>query len=121
MKTGNKTWGNYGEGLAEAFLKEKGYRIVEKNFKNKIGEIDIIAKDGDVVCFVEVKSRRSLSCGLPSESVHYFKQRKLVRLAQSYLQSCFGTADVMSRFDVVCVYRNAGGSDEIEHIVNAFE
>ena len=117
----NKMLGQYGESLAARFLENKGHRILEKNFKNKIGEIDLITKDGAVVCFIEVKTRRSLSCGMPYESVHQHKQRKLIQVALSYLKYKFGTVDVSSRFDVVSIYKDVHDREHIEHIPNAFD
>lgn len=117
----NRTLGQYGESLAARFLEDKGHRILEKNFKNKIGEIDLITKDGKTVCFVEVKSRRSLSRGTPQESVHFYKQRKIIQVALSYLKYRFGTVDILSRFDVVSIHKDCIGQDHIEHIPNAFD
>lgn len=116
----NKSLGKYGEELAQSLLEAKGYGIVEKNFKNKIGEIDLIAKDGDVIVFVEVKSRLDFSYGMPYESVNYFKQKKLIQLALSYLKFRYNSIDISSRFDVVSVYWNEGGEFQTNHIINAF-
>jgi putative endonuclease len=59
----NKAFGSYGESLAKRYLETQGYRILEKNFRNKLGEIDLIAQDGKTICFVEVKTRLSLEQG----------------------------------------------------------
>ena len=116
-----KTLGKYGEDLALRFLRDKGYRILERNFKNKIGELDLVVQDGRTICFVEVKTRASLACGQPFESVHYYKQRKLVRLAWSYLQYRFHTIDVPARFDVISIYKDEAGKDHLQHIPSAFD
>ena len=117
----DKDLGRYGEGLAINFLERKGYHILEKNFKNRIGEIDLIVWDGAVICFIEVKTRRSLSHGMPFESVHYYKQRKMAAIAVSYLKYKFRSPDIMARFDVISIYKDSTGQDHIEHIVNAFD
>ncbi len=121
MSTNNQSLGRYGEDLAAVFLERKGYRILEKNFENKLGEIDIIALDGTVTVFVEVKSRASLACGMPYESVHIYKQRQLTRVAWSYLKFRFNTIDIPARFDVVSIHKDASGQVRIEHIINAFD
>lgn len=121
MPTNNKSLGRYGEDLAAVFLERKGWRILEKNFRNKLGEIDLIARDGKVIVFVEVKSRASLMCGMPYESVHVHKQRQMVRVAWSYLKFKFNTVDVAGRFDVISIYKDACGQVHTEHIVNAFD
>ena len=117
----NKSLGQYGEQIAADFLRGKGYRILEKNFKSRLGEIDVIARDGAVLVFVEVKIRKSLARGMPYESVHLYKQRKIIRLAQSFLNYRFGTVDVLCRFDVVSIYKPPAGVEKVEHIINAFE
>ena len=87
-------------------LKKKGYKILEQNYKNKIGEIDIIAKDKNNLIFVEVKTRRSEKFGTPSEAVTYYKKQKIVNTAKMYLLK--NPTDLNIRFDIVEVY---GGFD----------
>lgn len=110
-----KILGASGEQQALEFLKEKGYKILETNFSNKIGEIDIIAKDKEFVVFVEVKARSTKAFGLPSEAVNFHKQQKIRQVALSYLKSKKILEKVQCRFDVVEVL-----GDEIRHIENAF-
>lgn len=117
----NKILGRYGEDLAVDFLKAEGYRILDKNFKNKCGEIDLIAHDGAMVVFIEVKSRKSLSYGMPYESVHPLKQRKITQVALSYLKYRYGSVDVLSRFDVISIYQTDKGDRRIEHLTHAFD
>ncbi len=117
----NKSLGRWGEEEAAAFLTNKGYAVLERNFKNKIGEIDLVARDGKMIIFVEVKARKSLACGQPYESVHPQKQRKLVLVALSYLKWSYGSVDIMARFDVISIYQDPAGVNHIEHLVNAFE
>ena len=114
----NKILGNYGEELARRHLEGLGYKILETKFRNKIGEIDIIAKDGNTVCFLEVKTRRSLTCGQPYESVTKFKMRKIVQVALSYLKYKFNSIDIPSRFDVISITTT---TQTIQHIKNAFD
>jgi putative endonuclease len=113
MKLGEK-----GEGLAVKFLKKKGYRIVEQNYKTNIGEIDIIALDGNVLVFIEVKTRESIGFGLPFEAVNRRKRRKIVNVALSYLKRFDDLPPC--RFDVVSIYYENGRA-ECELIEDAFE
>lgn len=113
MKLGEK-----GEGIAVGFLRKMGYRIVQQNYRTPVGEIDIIAKDGDTLVFVEVKTRESLEYGLPFESVIRRKRRKIANVALLYLKRF--TDIPPCRFDVVSVYYDHGGP-ECELIQDAFE
>ena len=117
----NQLLGNYGEERACSYLQNKGYKILERNFRNKFGEIDLIVQDSEIICFAEVKTRESLQFGAPFESVHSSKQRKMIRVALSYLKYRFRTIDVLSRFDVISIYRPKQGEPVIEHIKNAFD
>ena len=117
----NQALGHYGEEHACRFLQAKGYKILQRNFRNKLGEIDLIAQQGKVICFVEVKTRKSLHYGAPFEAVHSTKQYKIVQVALSYLKYRFRTIEVLSRFDVISIYRNPQGQPMVEHIVNAFD
>ncbi len=116
----HKQFGNLGEGLAVEFLKTKDYQIVECNFRNKLGELDIIAKHRGVTCFVEVKTRQGVLFGKPYEAITRQKKVRLIRLAQSYLKYRFGTTAIKSRFDVVSIILPVGGSPKIQLISNAF-
>lgn len=109
-----KVLGAQGEWLAQSYLKKKHYAILEHNFKNKIGEIDIIAKQKNVLVFVEVKTRTNTAFGLPREAVHEQKQHKIRLVAQSYLQKT-GQSDCAVRFDVIEIL-----NDQIMHLENAF-
>ncbi len=109
-----------GEQVAVVFLKSKGYTIVEQNFKNKIGEIDIIATDQKTLCFIEVKTRHSDILGSPLEAVTKTKQKKITRVALSYLQ-WKGIPEGDMRFDVVGIRLSGEKADHIELIKNAFE
>jgi putative endonuclease len=113
MKLGDK-----GEGLAVKFLKKKGYKIITQNYKTRIGEIDIIAREGDTLVFVEVKTRESIAYGKPFEAVNYFKKRKIANVALLYLKKLEEIPPC--RFDVVSIYYEQGKPD-CELIKDAFE
>jgi putative endonuclease len=117
----NQDLGQNGEDIAENYLRSLGYRILEKNFINKIGEIDLIALEGKTVIFAEVKTRRTLRFGQPFEAVHWAKRRKLTNLAFSYLKFKFHSVDVPARFDVLSVTCLYGCLPRVEHIKNAFD
>jgi putative endonuclease len=117
----NKELGQYGEEYTCRYLQNKGYQILEKNFRNKIGEIDLIAKDGKIICFIEVKTRKTLQYGAPFEAVHSTKQHKMVQMALSYLKYKFRTIDVSCRFDVISIYQPSQEQPIVEHLINAFD
>lgn len=110
--------GRWGEEEAERFLRRRGMKILERNFRCPLGEIDIIASHGKVLVFIEVKTRRTAAFGTPQEAVGPTKQRQIVRTAQWYLGSGNGRG-LQPRFDVVAVRPGPEGA-EIEHIPNAF-
>ncbi len=116
----NKTLGHYGESLAKEYLKARGYRILEENFRNKLGEIDLIAQDGKTICFVEVKTRQSLNQGQPYEAVNFWKIRQLSRMAAFYLKHQYHSLEIPSRFDVISIVQKKN-SLSIQHIKNAFD
>lgn len=95
-----KLLGRIGEGKAQEYLKKQGYKILEKNFKTHIGEIDLICQDGEDLVFVEVKTRIDDVYGMPSEAVDERKQRKYFLVATEYLVRNKKT-DCKCRFDVV--------------------
>ena len=107
--------GSEGELDARGFLAKKGARILEMNYRRPTGEIDIIARQGRIVLFVEVKRRSSLRYGRPAEAVNRSKQLHILRTAQLYLQEKRLT-DCPVRFDVIEIL-----PDEIRHIENAFD
>ncbi|MBN1586388.1 MAG: YraN family protein [Candidatus Omnitrophica bacterium] len=114
--------GETGETLAASLLKKRGYRLVERRYRTALGEIDLIGWDGQTLCFIEVKSRRSLRAGRGFESVDRRKRRRLARCALYYLTRK-GLADQPARFDVVSVDWVQGPENppEIQLIQNAFE
>ncbi len=108
------------EGLAALHLRQEGFRIVARNYRCRLGEIDIIARDGEAVVFVEVKARRSFRFGAPAESVTERKRRSLEGAARYYLMQNPSLADKPCRFDVVTVDYAEAGHPVIDLIRNAF-
>jgi putative endonuclease len=84
---GRRELGQYGENLAAEFLKRRGFEIVEKNFHTRWGEIDVVARRGRSIHFVEVKTRSGTAHGEPEEAINYFKQQRLLGAAKMYLQA----------------------------------
>lgn len=118
MVKDSRTAGKKGEDIACKFLKKDKYKILEKNFRVRQGEIDIIAEDRKgVLCFVEVKARSRSDYGLPEEAVTYSKQKKLLATAFIYLENKKIESKDM-RFDIVSVDLNDG---ETKIIKNAFD
>lgn len=108
--------GFFGERKAAKFLKRKGYEIRERNFRSKLGEVDIIAKLGEVVAFVEVKTRRTHTYGEPNEAVDDERQGRYRRAANFYFyKNGLSVYDFTVRFDVIEVTKRG-----INHIENAF-
>ena len=114
MKIFNKLKGDFGEEKAAKYLKRQKYKIIKRNFKNQLGEIDIIARQKDVVVFVEVKTRTDESFGYAAEAVDSKKQQKIRNVALLYTQK----HNISNfRFDVVEVYLK---DERINHIIDAF-
>lgn len=109
--------GQVAENIAADFLTRNGYRIVERNFRCKLGEIDIIARHGDELVFVEVRSRNSSLSRDPIYSVNRGKQQKIIRAAQVYLSRCRSAQ--AARFDVVLV--TVGSKPQVTLIPDAFQ
>lgn len=114
-KESTRAIGRDGEEIAAEYLTNSGYRIVEKNYKNRFGEIDVIAKEGSTVVFVEVKTRKTSFYGAPSSAVDFKKQLRIGKVAVAYLTEKRLTHHPV-RFDVVSIC-----DGEIEVIRNAFE
>jgi putative endonuclease len=109
--------GAEGEAHAARFLKEQGFKLIKRNYKCPAGEVDIIAREGETLVFVEVKTRGGKGFGLPQESVDFRKQRRLVRAALFYLGGL--SSQPLVRFDIVALCR-IEGKFEVEHICDAF-
>jgi putative endonuclease len=114
-----KELGRKGEEVALRFLKKKGYRIIERNYVCKMGEMDIIAKDKDALVFVEVKTRTSTDFGPPQLAVNSTKQKQLSKVALNFLKEK-RLGEIKARFDVVAILLSQKG-EEIELIRDAFE
>jgi putative endonuclease len=114
-----KELGKKGEEKALRFLKKKGYRIIEKNYVCKLGEMDIIAKEKDTLVFVEVKTRTTTEFGPPQLAVNSSKQRQLSKVALNYLKEK-QLEEVKARFDVVAILLEQE-KEKIELIKDAFE
>jgi putative endonuclease len=111
--------GKAGEVAAAGFLEKNGYKVLHKNYKSKLGEIDIVALDKETVCFIEVKTRTSNAFGFPYEAVSRFKQRQIAKAALVYLKTkCL--LHKKARFDVVSILY-AGNTPNIKLVKNAFE
>lgn len=107
--------GTFYERKAEEYLLQKGYKILERNFQNRSGEIDIIAMDGEYLCFVEVKYRTRNTYGTPLEAVNYHKQSQIRKVAAYYLMKHGFDEWTPCRFDVI-----GFEGERITHIENAF-
>lgn len=118
---GNVALGAHGEELAANHLRACGYRVLERNYRSKGGEVDIVARDrDDTIVFVEVKTRTSLAFGVPQLAVTSRKQRQIAKGALSWL-SRNRSHHQAARFDVIAVLLHDDGRCELEHIKNAFE
>jgi putative endonuclease len=120
MLNNRQRLGQSGEETVARYLEKNGYTILIKNYRCKIGEIDIIARDGADLVFIEVKTRSGLGYGSPAAAVTLRKQRQITRAAQWYLaeQQFF---DVPARFDVISVLYGETNRQQIDHINNAFD
>ena len=110
--------GNFGEELTERYLRKRWYRILERQYRCRFGEIDLIARKGGILCFVEVKTRSSAAMGLPRDAVDLRKQQRLRKTAALYLSE--KGLDCPIRFDVAEVYLEEGKAPRIEYLESAF-
>ncbi len=116
-----KPLGQRGEAAAERYLKRRGYKLLARGDRLRPGELDLVMADGRTIVFVEVKTRRSQDDGHPAEAVDAQKQRRLTRLAVTFLKR-HGLLEYPGRFDVVAITWPEGrGRPQIEHFINAFE
>lgn len=114
--------GALGEQFAAKYLKKQGYEIVETNFHTRFGEIDIIAQKGDILAFIEVKTRAASMLATPAEAVTPAKQKKLIKATLQYIQT--HPSELQPRFDVVSIItktKNDFAVLEIMHLTDAFE
>jgi putative endonuclease len=111
----NRRYGQVGEEIAIAFLRKAGYDIIETNYKTKFGEIDIIGRDEATNVFVEVKRRKTLKMGRPSEAVNYYKKMHIIRTAYMYVKR-FKINEQPMRFDIIEIVGN-----DVTHYKDAFQ
>lgn len=111
--------GKFGEELALRKIKRLGYKKIVRNFRCPLGEVDIIARDGDTLVFLEIKTRKGRSIGYAKEAVNARKKRQISKVALAYMKSR-DCSDLRARFDVVAISLGRG-KPEIEVIKNAFE
>lgn len=113
----NRGKGTLGETIAKDYLIENGYRIVEKNYRTKVGEIDLIAEKDNILVFVEVKSRSTTDFGLPYEAVNRKKINRIIKASLVYVkQNGYGNHQI--RYDIIEVFLSR--DRRINHIENAF-
>jgi putative endonuclease len=111
--------GKWGEDLALQKVKKLGYRCIVRNYRCPLGEVDLIARDGDTLVFVEIKTRKGRSLEYAKEAVDKRKRRQLSKVALAYMKAN-GYSEARARFDVV-VINVEGKEEEIEVVRNAFE
>ncbi|HVN66984.1 MAG TPA: YraN family protein [Candidatus Sulfotelmatobacter sp.] len=111
--------GCQGEEIAEKYLLDKGYKVLERNYRSQQGEIDLIAQEGEFLVFVEVKNYSFRSYGTPQGAVRKNKKGSIIHAAETYLYRK-KIKDTYCRFDVVTIYRRLDGSRAIELYKNAF-
>lgn len=120
MTDKRKSIGSYGEDLACEHLRLQGYNILARNYRIKLGEIDIIARVGEVLVFVEVKTRKSLSYGYGLESITWKKQQTIKKIAEYYYNTLHNN-NLQARIDVIDIVLNQDNSlQQLRHIESAF-
>lgn len=115
----NFSFGKSGENIARVFLEKNNYKILDKNFRTRYGEIDIIAKDGSSLVFIEVKSRKTTAFGFGREAITAQKQQKIKACALWYLKTN-KTNHKRFRFDVVEIFMPNNNETQIKLIKSAF-
>ncbi len=118
MSTATQAFGEIGERVAERWLRRKGWRIVQRRFRNGHRDIDLVVERDGLIAFVEVKARKGAEFGLPVEAVNWRKQRELRRSAHVWIER-HGRPDDCYRFDVIGVLVE-GSAVKVRHVENAF-
>ncbi len=108
------------EDRARSYLESRGLALLTQNFHGRRGEIDLIMRDGDRICFIEVKYRKSMAYGGAAHAIPAAKQRRIVDTARYYLSTRADDGRLAPRFDAVLIQRRLDGSETIEWIRNAF-
>jgi putative endonuclease len=116
----NRLLGDRGERVAARYLKKQGYRILARQSRSRIGELDLVALDGETVVFVEVKTRTTHAAGHPGEAITFQKRKQLTRAALAWLKRR-GLLEQRARFDVIAVTWRERESPLVEHFRHAFE
>jgi len=111
--------GRQGETLALKKIKSIGYECIASNYRCPLGEVDLIAKDGDTIVFIEIKTRKGRSLGYAKEAIHARKRRQISKVALAFLKNN-GLLGNKARFDVIAIQMGEGGA-EIELVKNAFD
>ncbi len=119
-KNSNRAIGKSGEQAALNFFTQRGYTLLDRNYRVPCGEIDLIFEKGQVLVFVEVKARRSSRYGLPQEAVGHTKQQRIIKAAMWYCQERRLQGREL-RFDVIALMFHPDGSCDVHHIPNAFD
>jgi putative endonuclease len=112
--------GQSGEREAVRVLKKNGCRIIERNYRNPFGEIDIIALDRGTIVFIEVKTRNETGLKNPKEAVTIQKQKRMIKTAEAWMKKNLKKADAKARFDVIAIVKRLN-NNEIEWVKNAFD
>ena len=120
MRDQRRTVGDEGEGRAEAYLRQRGFRILGRNVRSPLGELDLVADDQGVLVFVEVKRQRTRAFGGAIEAVDARKRAKLIQLAAQYLAQ-YRIRNRACRFDVVLIQDDVETAEAVQHIANAFD
>jgi putative endonuclease len=118
MSRQKQSLGRWGEAAAAAYLEANGYQIIDRNPRNEYGEVDLVARQGECIVFIEVKARSSSQFGFPEEAITPAKQQHMLEAAESYLQT-HPELDGDWRLDVIAILRVPGGPPEILHFENA--
>lgn len=120
MQNLNKEIGRFGEDTASKYLEESGYTILDRNFRCRSGEIDIIASDGNYIVFIEVKTRSGSFYGTPGEAVNELKQHKIIKVSETYIMKR-KLFNYDFRFDVIEIVIDKAKNASIKLIKDAFQ
>lgn len=113
-KENKRALGTFYEEVAKRYIEALGYTVLEMNYRCRLGEIDIIAQDQQYLVFLEIKYRSSNKCGLPRESVNYYKQKRILNVAKYYIMTHYNK-EIACRFDVIEIL-----GEVITHLKNVF-
>lgn len=119
MSLRRRLYGQRGEQIAVHYLRAQGYRIEQQNYRCRVGEIDIIAWDGPILVFIEVKTKGQTAFGAPQAMVDRRKQKTITRVAMVYVQQ-HQLRDTVLRFDVVAITFPPDGAPDVTHVPAAF-